>query len=148
MVFGREPGREVFRLVEEALGLLDGGVECDPVLRAFELHLLAVTGYAPVLDRCRQCGRPAEVPTLFLAAERGGFLCRGCVRPGERVRPVAATTVRELMRLAGGPLATAATGVSPATLTEAAVVAELLIGSVSAGPLRTRAFTEALRRRI
>jgi recombinational DNA repair protein (RecF pathway) len=118
------------------------------VLRAFELHLLAVTGYAPALERCRECGRTADAPTLYLAAERGGFLCRGCVRPYERVRPVASATVREIARLAAGPLDAAAAGVSAATLAEAAVVAELLIGNVASGPLRARAFTEAVRRRI
>jgi DNA repair protein RecO (recombination protein O) len=148
MVHGRESGREVFRLTEEALDLLDAGAACDPVLRAFELHLLAVTGYAPALDHCRECGRTPEAPTLYLAAERGGFLCRACVRPYERVRPVAATTVREIARLAAGPLAAAAASASATTLAEAAVVAELLIGNVSSGPLRTRAFTDAVRRRI
>src|SRR5213076_1609929 len=36
MVHGRESGEEVYRLVEEALGLLDAGAACEPVLRAFE----------------------------------------------------------------------------------------------------------------
>src|SRR5262249_39097517 len=53
MVFGRESGHEVYHLVEDALRLLDGQALCDPVLRAFELHLLAASGYAPALDRCR-----------------------------------------------------------------------------------------------
>ena len=145
---GPRRGREVFRLTAEALGLLDGGAACDPVLRAFELHLLAATGYAPMLDRCRECGGAPAAATLYLAAERGGFLCRACVRPYERVRPVASTTVREIARLAAGPLAAAVAGASATTLAEAAVVAELLIGTVSSGPLRTRAFTDAVRRRI
>src|SRR5262249_10936182 len=59
MVLGREPGREVYRLVHDTLALLDGGTPVDPVLRAFELHLLAATGYAPSLDRCRACGAAA-----------------------------------------------------------------------------------------
>jgi DNA repair protein RecO (recombination protein O) len=148
MVHGREPGREIFRLTVEALDLLDRGVDCDPVLRAFELHLLAATGYAPALERCRECGRAADAPTLFLAIERGGFVCRGCVRPHERVRPVAGGTVREIARLAGGPLDAAAAGASAETLAEAAVVAELLIGNVASGPLRARAFSAAVRRGI
>ncbi len=141
MVFGRESGREVYRLVEEALTLLDGGAPCDPLLRAFELHLLAASGYAPALDRCRGCARPAEGEgTFYLAVERGGFVCRACVRPGERLRPIAGETVRALSALAAAPLAAATTGTPASTLVEAASVAELLLGSVASGPLRARAF--------
>jgi DNA repair protein RecO (recombination protein O) len=139
MVFGRESGREVYALLEEALMLLDRGAPPDPLLRAFELHLLAASGYAPRLDRCRTCGAGGDGP-WYLVAERGGFLCRRCVVPNEPVRPVAATTVRELARLAAGSLASAAGAATASTLAEAAGVAEQLLAVASAGPLRTRAF--------
>jgi DNA repair protein RecO (recombination protein O) len=146
MVLGRESGRELYRLVEETLTLLDGGLACDPVLRAFELHLLAATGYAPMLDHCRGCGQALDGgEPAYLVAERGGLLCRACVRADEAVRPVTGATVRELGRLAGGPLAAAATGTDPVNLAEAAAVAEHLIGAVSPGPLRARAFAARVR---
>jgi len=140
MVLGREPGREVYRLVHDALALLDTGTPCDPVLRAFELHLLAASGYAPVLDRCRACGRATEEAAMYLAVERGGLVCRTCVRPGESVRPVAATTARELARLAANPLACAAAGAAGRTLVDAAAVAEQLLAGVTAGTLHSRGF--------
>jgi DNA repair protein RecO (recombination protein O) len=141
MVFGRESGRDVYRLVDEALALLDGGIACEPLLRAFELHLLAASGYAPALDRCRNCGAEAAGGALFyLAVERGGLVCRRCVRAGEPVRPVAAATARELGRLARGPLAQAAAGAPPTTLVEAATVAEHLLGAVMSGPVHSRGF--------
>jgi len=140
MVLGREAGREVYRLVEDALTLLDAGTPPDPLLRAFELHLLASSGYAPALDRCRTCGREASAGLVYLALERGGIVCRACIRPGEPVRPVAAATARELARLADGPLATATAGAPAATLVEAAAVAEHLLGAATSGPIRTREF--------
>src|SRR5204862_360103 len=77
MVFGRESGHEVYRLALDALTLLDAGAPADPVLRAFELHLLAASGYAPALDRCRACGRAAErEDPRYLTLERGGLVCR------------------------------------------------------------------------
>jgi DNA repair protein RecO (recombination protein O) len=95
MVFAHESGREVYALVKDALTLLDAGAPIEPVLRAFELHLLGATGYAPALDRCRTCGASAEPGArIYLALERGGLVCRGCVRPGEPVRPIAAATAR------------------------------------------------------
>jgi DNA repair protein RecO (recombination protein O) len=139
MVLGRESGREIYELVHDTLTLLDDGAPVDPVLRAFELHLLAATGYAPALDRCRSCGRIADDETLWIALQRGELVCRGCVRPGEPLRPLAAAAARGLARLASRPLAEAA-GTDALLLREAAAVAESLIGAVAAGPVHTRAF--------
>ncbi len=141
MVLGRESGGELYRLVRETLTLLDAGLPCEPLLRAFELHILSASGYAPVLDRCHGCGRSSAAPGAFyLSVDRGGLLCRPCVRPGEVVRPMSSATVRELVRLAGAPLAESPSDVSRATLTEAAAVAERLLGAVTTGPVRSRAF--------
>jgi len=146
MVFGRESGREVYGLLDEALGLLDRGAAIDPVLRAFELHLLAASGYQPVFGRCRTCGtEAADHGVLYLALERGGVVCRRCVRGGEPVRPVAAATALALARLAGGPLAAAVGGVAPGLLAEVATVVEHLLGAATSGPLRSRAFLERAR---
>lgn len=147
MVLGRESGRELYRLVRETLMLLDGAAgPPEPVLRAFELHLLAASGYAPALDHCRSCGRAAEgTTTVYLSIERGGLVCRACVRAGEAVRPVAAATACALGRLAERPLAAAATLADASLLAEAAVVAEHLLAAVTSGPLRTRGFLKPRR---
>lgn len=140
MVLGRESGHDVYRLVHDALTLLDGGAACDPLLRAFELHLLAASGYAPALDRCRGCGCVAEATALYLAVERGGLVCRSCAVPNEPLRPVATRTARALVGLAARPLASVSTDVERETLRDAAAVLEQLLAGVTAGPLRTRAF--------
>jgi len=141
MVFGRESGHEVYRLGLDALTLLDAGVPADPVLRAFELHLLAASGYAPALDRCRGCGRSADGgTTLYLVVERGGLVCRACLAVGEVIRPVDAATARELARLAASPLSEAASGAGERVLDDAALVAERLLDAVTSGPLRSRSF--------
>ena len=147
MVFGRESGREIYGLGLDALTLLDAGAPADPVLRAFELHLLAASGYAPALDRCRACGRAAEREDLrYLTLERGGLVCRRCVRVDEPVRPVAAATARELARLARSPLAdAAAAGIDAAILREAAAVTAQLIAAVTSGPVHSLGLLERTR---
>jgi DNA repair protein RecO (recombination protein O) len=146
MVFGRESGRDVYRLVHDGLTLLDAGGPVEPVLRAFELHLLALSGYAPALDQCRGCGRNIEGSApVYLTVERGGLVCRACVRPGEAVRPIAVATAYELARLAEHPLAAAAAGANAGALPEAAAVAEHLLAAVTSGPLRTRGFLQKRR---
>jgi DNA repair protein RecO (recombination protein O) len=142
MVLGRESGREVYRLVHDGLTLLDSGASCDPLLRAFELHLLAASGYAPALDRCVACGVTADgTHALYLIVERGGLVCRRCVRPGESVRPLGPTAACALAALAARPLAEAAAATSdPGALAEAASAAEQLLAAVTTGPVRSRAF--------
>jgi len=139
MTIGRDSGQDVYRLLHEALRLLNQGARVEPILRAFELHLLAASGYEPALDRCRGCGTQlSENDTAFLVIERGGLACRRCIPPGEIVRPVAAQTARVLMALATRPLAEAAdAGAIPS---EARTVAEYLLATVTSGPVRSRAF--------
>jgi DNA repair protein RecO (recombination protein O) len=144
-VFGPEPGGAIFQLLHDALTALDAPLPIDPVLRAFELHLLAASGYAPALDLCRACGTPAlPDSTVFLTVERGGLVCRQCVRPGERVRPVAGATATALARLAEAPIREAVTA-DPTILSEAAIVAGQLIDAVVPSRLRSREFLQRTR---
>lgn len=142
MVLGRESGRDIYRLLHDGLSLIDGGASCEPLLRAFELHLLAASGYAPAFDRCVVCGLAADDSrALYLSVERGGLLCRPCVRPGEAVRPLGSTAVGALAALAARPLAEATAATSdPGVLAEAAAAAEHLLAGVTTGPVRSRAF--------
>src|SRR5262249_55571923 len=78
MVLGRDSGRDVYRLVHDAIMLLDAGSPPQSLLRAFDLHLLRLSGYAPAFDRCRACAEPVVAATCYLSVERGGLLCRSC----------------------------------------------------------------------
>jgi DNA repair protein RecO (recombination protein O) len=79
MIRGREAGQETYELVRDALGLLERSEPQPGMLRAFELQLLGLTGYEPVLDRCRRCGvEIASGKTMYLHPGRGGVLCAGC----------------------------------------------------------------------
>lgn len=143
MVLGPESGGSVYRLVAEALGALDRGTPVAPLLRAFEMRILALSGWQPMLDRCRACHMPREAAsTMYLAADRAGLLCRRCVPPGTPVRPVGAAVLGDLGRLASAPLAAAAEAAAGARLAEAAAVVEQLLDAVTTGPLRSRAFLD------
>ncbi len=79
MVREREAGPDTYELVRDAIALLEHG-EAEPgVLRAFELHLLRLTGYEPELDRCRRCATAvASGTTMYVHPARGGVLCVRC----------------------------------------------------------------------
>jgi DNA repair protein RecO (recombination protein O) len=139
MVLGRESSLDVYRLVREALEDIDRAGANDAVLAAFELRLLAASGYEPLLGACRNCGRHADgVPTMYLMPERGGILCRPCVPPGEIVRPVNGATALRLATLATASFADARLD-RPPTL-EMQAVTEALLLHVTNGPLRSRPF--------
>lgn len=139
LVLGRESSGDVYRLVRDALADIDGDGASDAVLGALELRLLAASGYQPSLDACRTCGRVANgTPTVYLVPERGGFLCRACVQPGEVVRPVSGSTARDLALLALASFEDARRGQVPTP--EMRAVMEALLVVVTNGPLRSRAF--------
>ena len=51
------------------------------VKAAFELKLLALSGYEPLLDGCAVCGAHAPASPVF-DAQQGVVMCRGCAGPG------------------------------------------------------------------
>lgn len=146
MVIGREAGRGVYALLAEALAVLDAGPPSEEMLRAFELKLLAASGYAVDLSRCRGCGSPADaLARAYLSTGRGGIVCRNCVRAGEPVRPVTAATAASLARLAVLPLRAAASAtIAPEARPEGAAVLASLIEPALSGPLYSRAFLDKL----
>jgi DNA repair protein RecO (recombination protein O) len=79
MVREREAGPDTYELVRDAIALLENG-EAEPgVLRAFELHLLRLTGYEPELGQCRRCAASvASGTTMYVHPARGGVLCVRC----------------------------------------------------------------------
>ncbi len=72
-------------------------------LRTFQLHTVALLGYAPQLERCAVCGGPVDPPAGFGVAE-GGLLCRGCAavaRP-QALSAAALDVLREVVAGAHG----------------------------------------------
>jgi DNA repair protein RecO (recombination protein O) len=67
---------ELCDLTVSALHLLEHvQTYLDGVVHAYELHLLAALGYAPVLDRCVRCGSPLERRQVGFSPSAGGTLC-------------------------------------------------------------------------
>ncbi|MBN2453585.1 MAG: DNA repair protein RecO [Candidatus Omnitrophica bacterium] len=69
---------DIFRLLHNSLKLLSGDSSPRRVARIFEIKLLALAGLMPGLDRCVNCGIPAESNFRF-SLHHGGLLCRACL---------------------------------------------------------------------
>jgi len=73
----REDSRSVFEHLTEGLVILDEEGGSSSFLTFFEMQLLKLSGYQPMLECCRRCGRKpprAEDPFLVKEPEAGGGL--------------------------------------------------------------------------
>lgn len=78
------PAQDMLSLLLNALYAL-GTLQKQPALvkAAFELRLLALGGFEPLLDGCAVCGRE-EPEEPMLDVVRGLLRCKNCALPGER----------------------------------------------------------------
>ena len=90
----KEPAMRQFLLLVGGLRTLgEGEHDSRLVLDAYLLRSLAVAGYAPALDECAVCGRPAPQAQGGLRAfglATGGLNCQSCRVPGSAT-PAAGT---------------------------------------------------------
>jgi DNA repair protein RecO (recombination protein O) len=75
----------------------DGNV--DLIMPAFELQLLALTGYRPQLHRCLNCDAPiVPGPNLF-SAKMGGALCPACAGADRAAQSISVEALKALRNL-------------------------------------------------
>ena len=73
------PMRDLFLITLRALAHLNfSELPPEMLTMAFEMHLMAQTGYAPRVDACQICGAPIDGDARFDAI-RGGCVCMQCV---------------------------------------------------------------------
>ena len=72
------PMRDLFLITLRALAHLNfSELPPEMLTMAFEMHLMAQTGYAPRVDACQICGTPIDGDARFDAI-RGGCVCMRC----------------------------------------------------------------------
>ena len=72
------PNYPVYRQLVDALDRLQSAARYEPLLRYFELHLLAHSGFRPELHQCVECQVKLEPGDHVFSNERGGALCPKC----------------------------------------------------------------------
>jgi DNA repair protein RecO (recombination protein O) len=69
----------IFKLLVDFLSVMDNGPFIPGLLSFFEIRLLHLSGYEPVLDRCALCNRPLETGSSYrFSNNRGGLKCSRC----------------------------------------------------------------------
>jgi len=116
-----ESADDVFDLALELIEALDeGSAAPDALLVCFEARLLALSGFAPLLDACGHCGKRAQPSQRArFDAVHGHLVCAGCGGGaiGRDVLSGAARTA--LMHASGGPFIEAAVMIEVADLASA-----------------------------
>ncbi|MGO9139334.1 MAG: DNA repair protein RecO [Syntrophales bacterium] len=89
---------DLFKLLLDFLGLIDAGTCSEALIRFFEIRLLRLAGYEPVLDRCMNCKKPVgkEVTYHFIIRD-GGLRCSECHRNNTDSLYVSLGTIRTLL---------------------------------------------------
>jgi DNA repair protein RecO (recombination protein O) len=88
----------LFGLLNAFLQLLEGGSATEGLLRFFEIRLLKLSGYDPVLDRCLVCKRPVGNQNAYrFNSGDGGLLCNACRPDSPDAIPVSLGTIRTLV---------------------------------------------------
>jgi DNA repair protein RecO (recombination protein O) len=102
----RLENRAVFDLLLAELSYLDGAEQpaerqAELSVRAFELRLLGVLGYAPELFRCVECGEPLRPVENRISASAGGTVCSGCSVTHPGARPVSVNAIKAMRLMSG-----------------------------------------------
>jgi DNA repair protein RecO (recombination protein O) len=95
----REENRALFAHLREGLGHIEEmGASLD-FLIFYELRLLKLSGYQPMLDRCRRCGKDRRGQTnarWHFSLRDGGILCEPCSVFRKEVLPLSVEALATL----------------------------------------------------
>ena len=98
----REENRLVFQHLKDGLAQIDEQPTSLTFLVSFELKLLKLTGYQPLLDSCRRCGRERRYgceTRWHFSPKDGGILCESCSRLRKEIFSLSAVTLEMLTHL-------------------------------------------------
>jgi len=100
----REENPAIYQHLKNGLIYLEENGPSLRFLTFFELKLLRLAGYQPVLDRCKRCHKDND-PSGVIASRwnfspvDGGILCDPCSRSRKELLPLSATAVEVLAAL-------------------------------------------------
>lgn len=91
----RQANQQIFSLLTELFTFLarPPGRNFACQIRLFELQIIVLLGFAPLLDCCLGCRKKIKQDTLFFDPEAGGLICQGCVYRYPQAFPVSRGTI-------------------------------------------------------
>jgi len=88
----------LFELLQDFLGLMNRTETPDSLVRFFEIRLLKLVGYDPVLDRCVDCDQLIDSPGSYrFHPPAGGLKCGACSPAGQAHLTISPGTAKTLL---------------------------------------------------
>jgi len=78
LVEEHEPNSNLFDLILSAFYLMERPNDPEKIAHMFELKLMCMLGYEPVLDRCVRCREALPAGDIYFSPSLGGLVCREC----------------------------------------------------------------------
>jgi DNA repair protein RecO (recombination protein O) len=89
---------ELFYLLQGFLELLDQGSASEDLMRFFEMRLLKLVGYEPLLDRCLVCKLPVgDGDSYHFSVTEGGVKCLRCAPYDTKILGLSVGTIKSLL---------------------------------------------------
>ncbi|MFQ5716883.1 MAG: DNA repair protein RecO [Nitrospinales bacterium] len=95
-------GPEFFHFLRDALCVLRDQEDLKTLSRLFEIRIMALSGYAPRLDRCAVCQKKPDAEWVGFSYRNSGVICRDCARearPEIRIRAGSLSYLRKLLTI-------------------------------------------------
>jgi len=143
----RDPNPALFRLIGAVMGAIEQGLPLPVAARYFEVWLLQLSGFLPLLSTCGNCGNQLEAERWVVPFPQE-FVCRACHREfgGSRLLSAAGTALlMEILRKKPLDVAAGAGGDMQAVRRLAAVNRHLIRGHINK-ELRSVRYLDRLRR--
>jgi DNA repair protein RecO (recombination protein O) len=96
---GESENSSTFNLILESLSRLASGTEPWLVLRYYEIRLLELLGYRPLLFECANCGNEIKPESQFFSYHAGGVICPRCGTGLAHLIPTSMDALKHLRHL-------------------------------------------------
>lgn len=100
MINDREGSAFLFEQLTSAFAAIEEGKDCAVIMQIYELRMLQIAGYAPVLDACASCGIAIDATssaTWRFSARSGGVICANCGTSEQKAIPITPVTRKLLL---------------------------------------------------
>ncbi|MEE8574668.1 MAG: DNA repair protein RecO, partial [Thermodesulfobacteriota bacterium] len=87
-----EPAPELFELLTGFLRMIENTEKPANVARFFEIRMLSLLGFMPVLDGCVVCNKSSNGERGYFNSERGGLVCKACAVGVRNLIPISMGT--------------------------------------------------------
>jgi len=90
---------QLYKLLTETLERLSTGEDDFLPVKYYEMRLLDLMGYRPLLFECAACGEEITARDQYFSADQGGVLCPKCVQRGQSQRQISVDALRYMRHI-------------------------------------------------